>query len=183
MRWTGLRAEIPAPFLFSMVLLLLFPAPAWSCSMCRCGDPTFNALGTEIYSPGAFRLAVDWDRMEKSEGPPGESESQVTNTVTATMSYSFGDRLVEHAQPGTGSTDPFAVLDLNYRWAGEDTVDASGEKDPDTGGSLLYVTPRVLVNLGGDFVARASVLIPTFKSLNGYQTEKAIVSAGLTYTF
>ena len=151
--------------------------------MCRCGDPTFNALGTEIYSPGAFRLAVDWDRMEKSEGPLGESESQVTNTVTATMSYSFGDRLVEHAQPGTGSTDPFAVLDLNYRWAGEDTVDASGEKDPDTGGSLLYVTPRVLVNLGGDFVARASVLIPTFKSLNGYQTEKAIVSAGLTYTF
>ena len=32
-------------------------------------------------------------------------------------------------------------------------------------------------------MARASVLIPTFKSLNGYQTEKAIVSAGLTYTF
>ena len=313
MRWTGLRAEIPAPFLFSMVLLLLSPTHAWSCSMCRCGDPTFNALGTEIYSPGAFRLAVDWDRMEKSEGPLGESESQVTNTVTATMSYSFGDRLnlvarvpyafksltgsmdgvvettdthgvadpeffawfrlwaspleagvgrrawisvlagvktpwgrddltgpdgerlEEHAQPGTGSTDAFAglggfylidvgsslfgsaqyrwtgtnphgyrygriflanvgyerklgsvidaVLELNYRWAGEDTVDASGEKDPDTGGSLLYVTPRVLVNLGGDFVARASVLIPTFKSLNGYQTEKAIVSAGLTYTF
>lgn len=281
--------------------------------MCRCGDPTFNALGTNIYSPGAFRLALDWDRMEKSQGPSEESESQVANTVTAAVSYSLGDRLNlvarvpygfksltqsaegvtevtnthgladpeffawfrlwaspfevgvgrrawvsvlvgvkspwgqddltgpegirldEHAQPGTGSTDPFAglgsvyladpvssifgsvqyrwtgtnrfgyrygriflanfgyerklgstvdaTLELNYRWAGEDTMDFSGEKDPDTGGSILYVTPRVLVQLWGGLVARAAVLIPTFKSLNGYQTEKAIVSAGLTYSF
>ncbi|HUM01237.1 MAG TPA: hypothetical protein VL084_03060 [Thermoanaerobaculia bacterium] len=291
----------------------MIPSRARSCSICRCGDPTFNALGTDVFSAGAFRIAVDWDRMEKSQGPPEESESQVSNTVTATVSYSFGDRLNlvarvpysfksltgamdgvpettdthgladpeffawfrlwaspleagigrrtwvsvqvgvktpwgqddltgpdgvrldEHAQPGTGSTDVFAglggfylldvgsslfgsaqyrwtgtntygyqygriflanfgyerklgpvvdaVLELNYRWAGEDTVDSSGEKDPDTGGSILYVTPRVLVNLGGGFVARASILIPTFRSLNGYQTEKAIASAGLTYSF
>jgi hypothetical protein len=281
--------------------------------MCRCGDPTFNAMGTDIFSAGAFRIAVDWDRMEKSQGRPDENEAEVQNGVTATVSYSFGDRvnlvarvpysfktitmagdgmsdmtktnglsdpeffawirlwgsdlvsgigrrawvsaqvgvktpwgqddltgpdgvrLDQHAQPGTGSTDAFAglggfylvdvssslfgsaqyrwtgsneygyrygriflanfgyerklgrtvdaVFELNYRWAGEDTVDSSGEKDPDTGGAILYVTPRVLVNLGGGFVARASVLIPTFKNLNGFQTENAIVSAGLTYSF
>jgi hypothetical protein len=312
MRWLGLRAGLPASMLFAL-LLLMMPSPARSCSMCRCGDPTFNALGTDIYSPGAFRLALDWDRMEKSQGPPEESESEVANTVTATVSYAFGDwlnlvarvpysfktittageevsevtktnglsdpeffawvrlwaapleaglgrrawasvqagvktpwgqddltgpdgvRLDQHAQPGTGSTDVFAglggvylpdsasslfgsvqyrwtgtnpygyqygriflanvgyerklgavvdaVLELNYRWAGEDTVDSSGENDPDTGGSILYVTPRVLVHLGGGLVVRAAVLIPTFKHLNGYQTEDAIVSAGLTYSF
>jgi len=281
--------------------------------MCRCGDPTFNAMGTDIFLAGAFRIAVDWDRMEKSQGPPDDTESEVQNSVTATVSYSFADRvnlvarvpysfktitmsgdgmsdvtrtngladpeffawirlwasdlvsgigrrawvsaqvgvktpwgqddltgpdgirLDQHAQPGTGSTDVFAglggfylldvssslfgsaqyrwtgsneygyrygrifltnlgyerklgrtvdaVLELNYRWAGEDTVDSSGEKDADTGGAILYVTPRVLVNLGGGFVARASVLIPTFRNLNGFQTENAIVSAGLTYSF
>ena len=310
MRWPRLRAGLPVPVL---LLLVLTPSPARSCSMCRCGDPTFNALGTDIYSPGAFRLAVDWDRMEKSQGPPEESESQVANTVTATVSYSLGerlnvvarvpysfrsltdsmdgvsettdahgladpeffvwfrlwaspleagigrrswvsvqvgvktpwgqddltgpdgDRLDEHVQPGTGSTDVFAglgglymldsvssvfgsvqyrwtgtnrygyqygriflanlgyerklgsvvdaVLELNDRWAGEDTVDSSGERDPDTGGSILYVTPRVLVRLWGGLVARGAVLIPTFKDLNGYQAEKAIVSAGLTWSF
>lgn len=281
--------------------------------MCRCGDPTFNALGTDIYSPGAFRLAVDWDRMEKTQGPSDDLESQVADTVTATLSYSFGERLNlvarvpytfktltmagdemaevtktsgfadpeffawyrlwasdlvpgvgrrawvsilagvktswgqddltgpdgerldEHVQPGTGSTDVLAglggfylldaasslygstqyrwtgtnkygyqygrillanlgyerklgaavdaVLELNYRWAGKDTVDGSGDKDPDTGGSILYLTPRLLVNVAGGLVARVAVLIPTFRNLNGYQTEKAIVSAGLTFSF
>jgi hypothetical protein len=287
--------------------------PSLSCSMCRCGDATFNALGTDIFAAGAFRIAVDWDRMEKSQGPPDNSESEVQNSITATISYSFADRVNlvarvpysfktitmagdemsdvtktngladpeffawvrlwasdlapglgrrtwvslqagvktpwgqndltgpdgirrdEHAQSGTGSTDVFAglggfylldrassafgsaqyrwtgtnaygyqygrvflanlgyerklassvdaILELNYRWAGEDTVDCSGVKDPDTGGAILYVTPRVLVSLGGGFVARAAVLIPTLKNLNGSQTEKAIVSAGLTYSF
>ncbi len=300
-----------------MVLLvaaaLAASRPSLSCSMCRCGDATFNALGTDIFSAGAFRIAVDWDRMEKSQGPPGDNETEVQNGITATVSYSFADRvnlvtrvpysfktmtmagdkmsdvtrtnglsdpeffawirlwasdlvpgvgrrawvsaqvgvktpwgqddltgpdgvrLDQHAQPGTGSTDVFAglggfylvdptstlfgsmqyrwtgtnpygyqygriflanlaferklgsrvdaILELNYRWAGEDTVDSSGEKDPDTGGAILYVTPRVLVSLGGGFVARAAVLIPTFKSLNGYQTENVVVNAGLTLLF
>ncbi len=281
--------------------------------MCRCGDATFNALGTDIFAAGAFRIAVDWDRAEKSQGPPGDSESEVQNSITATVFYSFGEqvnlvaripysfktitmagdgmsdvtrtnglsdpeffawirlwgsdlapgvgrrawvsaqvgvkthwgqddvtdadgiRVDQHAQPGTGSTDVFAglggfylldvtsstfgsvqyrwtgtnpygykygriflanlgyerklgstvdaILELNYRWAGKDTVDSSGETDPDTGGAVLYVTPRVLMNLGGGFVARAAVLIPTFKNLNGYQTENVIVSAGVTYSF
>ena len=65
--------------------------PTIACSICRCGDPTFNALGTDIFSPGAFRLALDWDRISKSQGPPDETESTVQNSVTATVSYSFGE--------------------------------------------------------------------------------------------
>jgi hypothetical protein len=146
-----------------------------------------------------------------------------------------GERLDQHAQPGTGAVAPFAglggfylidpgsslfgsaqfrwpgtnpygyrygriflanlayerklgtvvdaVFELNYRWAGKDIVNDQGEQDPDTGGALLYVTPRVLVSLGRGFVARAAVLIPTFSNLNGYQKERAIVSAGITYQF
>ncbi len=296
-----------------ILLILAAPSTGLSCSMCRCGDATFNALGTDVFQAGAFRVAVDWDRMEKSQGPPGDAESEVQNGITATMSYSLGERinlvarvpysfktmtttgdelsdvtrtnglsdpeffawvrlwasdmvrgvgrrawvsaqvgvktpwgrndltgpdgvrLDEHVQPGTGSTDVFggiggfylidagssvfgsvqfrwtgtnpyayqygriflanlgyerklgrvvdAVLELNYRWAGKDTVDAAGSQDPDTGGALLYVTPRVLVSLGEDVVARAAVLIPTFRNLNGFQTEYAVVSAGLTFSF
>lgn len=303
----------PAVLSVAFSFLAAVPSPVIACSMCRCGDPTFNALGTDIFSAGSFRLAVDWDRADKSQGPPGNSEDQVQNTITTTVSYSFGDRvnlvarvpysfksltttadgtsevtntnalsdpeffawirlwdsglkpglgqrswvslqggvktswgrnnltdadgerLDQHAQTGTGSTDPFAglggaylldlessvfgsaqyrwtgtnsygyrygriflaniayerklgrtvdaILDLNYRWAGKDIVNSDGELDPDTGGAILYVTPRVLVSLGSGLVARASVLIPTFKNLNGFQTERAIVSAGVTYLF
>ena len=67
--------------------------PATACSICRCGDATFNALGTDIFSPGAFRIAIDWDRIDKTQGPPDESESTIQNSVTATFSYSFGDRV------------------------------------------------------------------------------------------
>jgi hypothetical protein len=304
----------PAGVLVAVAIVAAYaPSPASACSICRCGDAAFNALGTDIYAPGAFRLALDWDHFDKTQGPPGASESQIQNGVTLTTSYTFGEsanlvarvpysfksltttaggvsdvtdthgfadpeffawirlwasdlspglgrrswlsaqfgvktswgeddltgpdgeRLDQHAQPGTGSTDVFAglggltlldarstlfgsvqyrwtgtntygyrygriflanlgydrklgsavdaVLELNYRWAGKDTVDASGVQDPDTGGALLYVTPRVLVSLGRGIVARAAVLIPTFQNLNGYQTERPVLSAGVTYQF
>lgn len=76
-----------------------------------------------------------------------------------------------------------AVLELNYRHAGRDRVDAEGIEDPNTGGSILYLTPRVVVDLGRGLVARAGVQIPTWKGLNGEQTEKAVVNAGVTYVF
>jgi hypothetical protein len=296
--------------------LLLAPRPAEACSICRCGDPTFNALGSNIYSSGQFHLAVDWDRFNKTQftevdGLPG-TDHEVENRVTLTLSYSIAERLVlvarvpysfrklttttaegsdevtthglsdpevyalfrlwssnfgpglgrrtwisavagvktawgqndvrqngvrvdEHAQPGTGSTDVFgglsgiylfderssmfvsaqyrgtgrnafgykygniamanvayerkltenvdAVLEANFRHSGKDQVDATGELDPDTGGNILYVTPRLIVNLGGGMVLRVAAQIPTWKSLNGIQTEKLNFNAGLTFLF
>jgi hypothetical protein len=294
--------------------LVSAPTPALACSICRCGDPTFNALGREGFSASGFRLAFDWERFDKDEGNPAEeSESQVENRFTALVSYGFGERFMltarvpvsvrdiemrmpgeeaevvhtsglsdpeifgqvrlwaspmtpavgrraslslvagvktpwgengasqngvrvdEHAQPGTGSTDLFGslafiflidsksalfassgyrhtgendvayrygstvmanlayehklgsrldgVLELNFRQASQDRIDAQGTLDANTGGSLLYLTPRLLVSLGGGLVLRASAQIPTLKDLNGYQKERVVANLGLTYLF
>jgi hypothetical protein len=276
------------------------PSATLACSICRCGDPTFNALGKAGFTTLGFRAALDWERFDKDEGNPAEeSESQVENRITGLVSYGFGEhfmlnarvplsirhlemsapgepthsvdttglsdpevygqlrlwaspmkapvgrqsslsllagvktpwgendvreagvRVDEHAQPGTGSTDLFGslaflylvgskndlgyrygssvtanvayehklggrldgVLELNFRHASQDQVDAAGSLDEDTGGSLLYVTPRLLVNLGGGLVLRASAQIPTLKDLNGFQTERAVANVGVTYLF
>ena len=304
--------------LFALALGLFFAAtkPAAACSICRCGDPTFNALGNNIYSSGEFHLAVDWDRFNKSqftdeEGIPG-TDHEIENRVTLALSYSIAERLVlvarvpysfrslttttdegsdevtthglsdpeiyglvrlwsstfgpglgrrtwisavagvktpwgqndlrqngervdEHAQPGTGSTDVFgglsaihlfdaqssifasaqyrgtgrnsfgykygnivttnvayerkltdrfdAVVEANFRHSGRDQVDATGEEDPNTGGSVLYISPRLIVDVGGGVVLRLGVQIPTWKSLYGVQSEKVNVNAGLTFLF
>lgn len=328
----------------SLLLCLVFafrPAPAAACSICRCGDPTFNALGTGVYSSGAFRLALDYERFEKEQGifeaeePHGEEdlaakhgtapgrESVVENRVTAALTYTLADRalfvaripwssrrlsaeagaaheesalkasgeggpdstreladpelyalvrvwssrfagdlgrrawisllggvktdwgrndlsaegarLDEHLQAGTGSTDWFggvsavylldktsslfgsvqlrrtgtndfdyrygnatlanfgyerklgkvldAALELNYRDAGEDRIDAEGTLDPNTGGEVLYLTPRAFFDFGHNLVGRLSVQIPVAEALNGDQKERAVANLGLTYLF
>ena len=297
-----------------LAALAAAPPPVLACSICRCGDPTFNALGREGFHAAGLRLALDWERFDKDEGDPAvESESQVENRFTALVSYGFGDRLSltarvplswrhlvttapdtepesvktsglsdpeiyaqlrlwaspltspvgrratvslvagvktpwgkndvvqdgvrvdEHGQPGTGSTDAFGslvflylidprsalfvstgyrgtgtndhgyrygssftsnvayehklgrwldgVVELNFRHAAKDRVDQQGTLDDDTGGSLLYVTPRLLASLGHGLVLRAGAQIPLARSLNGYQVERAVANVGLTYLF
>jgi hypothetical protein len=296
---------------------------AEACSICRCGDPTFNALGKEAYAARGFSAALDWERFDKDEGDPAdESESQVENRYTALASYGVGERLTlflrvpyssrtleenggsgetvetsgfsdpelygqvrlwgsrfssgvgqrsslslnlglkaplgandveedgarvdEHAQPGTGSTDVFGslavlhlidrqsalfasagyrrtgtndfeyrygstftanlayehklgtrldgVVELNFRRAAKDrgllhADDPDEEPDhrvveaDDTGGALLYVTPRLLAQLGGGLVLRAAAQIPLARDLNGFQKERAVLNVGLTYLF
>ncbi len=311
--------------ILTLATVAVLPRPSAACSICRCGDPAFNALGLNIYNPESFRLALDWSRFAKTEGVgmggAEGSESVVENRVTATLSYSpsevftliaqlpwairsltsspappsalatvgeagatttgrgLGDpelyallrvwaapfasglgrrawvglqlgvktpwgendlreggvRLDEHAQPGTGSTDWVAgvdgvyvldpasslfgsfqlrrpgpnrfgysygdvglanfgyerklgstldaVLELNYRRAREDRVDSRGARDPNTGGGVLYLTPRLVANLSQRLVARVSAQIPVATSLNGVQSERTVWAAGLTYLF
>ena len=292
--------------------LLLWPAVARPCSMCRCGDPTFNALGKDGFAALGWHVALDAERFDKTEGDPaGDAESLVEHRYTLFGSYGLGEKVTllarvplserrlataspagtpetvntqglgdpeiqgqlrlwrsrfgagvgrrasltvtagiktpwgendvsqggtrvdEHAQPGTGATDltgglaflylldrqsaVFAsaayrhtgtnrhgyrygsallanltyerkigrrldgVVELNFRNAAQDVVDGSGTRDPDTGGSLLYVTPRLLLDLGRGVVLRAAVQIPTFHALNGFQQERAVVNVGFTY--
>jgi hypothetical protein len=146
-----------------------------------------------------------------------------------------GERLDEHAQAGTGSTDIFGgltgfylvdpvssifasiqyrktgtndfdykygniaivnaayehklgsvvdgLVELNYRHAQQDRVDAGGSLDPNTGGDVLYVTPRVIVDVGHGLVGRLSIQVPIVRSLYGDQTERLIANVGLTYLF
>ena len=307
----GGKRVFPA-LLFALIAVAGGIPRAEACSICRCGDPTFNALGPAGYTASGWRLAVDWERFHKDEGDPAdEQESMVEHRVTALASYGFrdrfvlvaripwshreltanvageepevisadglsdpefsfqarlwasplssglgrrtslslvagvktpwgendatgnGERLDEHAQPGTGSTDLFGslavlhlidpdsslfasagyrrtgdngfgyrygsavlanlayerslgsrvegVLELNFRHAQKDRLDADGSLGADTGGSLLYVTPRVLVDLGHGFVLRAAAQIPAVRHLNGVQTERVVANVGLTY--
>jgi hypothetical protein len=286
--------------------------PAQACSICRCGDPTFNALGKEGIAQTGLRLAIDWDQVEKTQGSPDDAfdelhEQRITLLVAYAVSdrvnlfarvpYSQrelteteqgesertrhsgladpeiygqvqlwasqfdgavgirsaifavagvktnwgendasrnGERLDEHVQPGTGSTDWFAglsgsyqidphsavfasaqyrhtgrndfgyrygrialfnvayehklgtrwdaVLEANYRSAQHDQVDSFGTLDPDTGGSIMYLTPRLLFDAGHGWVVRASAQLPLSNSgLNGAQDEKAVVNFGITY--
>jgi hypothetical protein len=283
-----------------------------ACSICRCGDPTFNALGKDVLSATGWRLAFDWEHFSKSQGPVDDSEAMVEQRYTAVLAYSVADRLMviarvpysermvtarsgnetavtkaaglsdpeiyaqvrlwaspftgalgrranlsavlglktdwgqndaasggvrfdEHAQPGTGSTDYFAglsgyylldrqsalfssvqmrvpgrndfgyrygrialaniayerklaqrfdsVLELNYRHAERDEIDAAGTLDDNTGGAVLYVTPRVLVEVGGGVVLRLAAQVPVVKNLYGQQTEDTVYDVGLTYAF
>jgi hypothetical protein len=293
--------------------LALLPSRAGACSICRCGDPTFNALGTNVYSAGQFHLALDWERFSKTQlTEDGGTDAEVENRYTATLSYSFGERFLvvarvpfshrdltttlgeekeevttdglsdpefyglvrlwsssfgpglgrrtwisavfgvktpwgrndirqdgvrvdEHAQSGTGSTDLFGglsgfylfdadsalfasaqyrgtgrstfgykygdivlanlayerklsevfdgVVELNFRHAKRDQVSADREVDPNTGGSILYVTPRLLVNVGKGIVLRLAVQVPVVERLFGVQDEKVNYNAGLTFLF
>ena len=287
--------------------------PAYGCSICRCGDPTYNALGSDGVVQSGLRVAMDWDRMEKSQGGADERESLTEERATALVAYGpserlglfirvpfsarelvshedggservstsgladpeiygqlrlwtsrfegdvgtrasvfllagvktdwgdnnerqHGERLDEHVQPGTGSVDEFvglagsyqlnpssalvasvqyrytgrndfgysygnvglanvafdhrlsdrwdAVVEANYRNAARDETDFAGTRDPDTGGSITYLTPRVLFSAGRGWVLRGSAQIPLYQSgLSGKQQEKAVLNFGATYLF
>jgi hypothetical protein len=304
------------------MLLLLFAAlapRASACSICRCGDPTFNALGAAIYAPGQFRLALDWERFDKENGvsDPGSGEivgndAEIENRFTLSAAYSFGERftlvgrlpfsvrrltstddsgdvttntsgisdpdftalfrvwaspfrpglgrrawlslalgvktpwgrndltengerLDEHAQSGTGATDVYgglsavilldsqssvfasfqyrrtgtnaydyrygrltsanvayerklgrvvdAIIEANWRHAEQDRIDGYGNRDPNTGGDLIYLTPRLVLDIGGGLLGRIGVQIPIVKSLYGDQTERPNLNVGVTVLF
>ena len=301
------RARHAALVLAAVVL----GAPAMPCSICRCGDPTFNALGKQGYVARGLRLALDWERFDKTEGPPEEeAEKLVENRLTALAAYGFSERLVlyarvplsfrdfsaieegsvsdgyttrglsdpevyaqwkvwssgmaltvgrrnslsllggvktalgnndytidgertdEHAQPGTGSTDVYggpallhlidarsaffasaqyrhtgtnsygyrygriwlanvayerklggrldSVVELNFRQSARDHGADEGDL-PNTGGTVLYLTPRLLLDVGRGMVLRAAVQLPVVRDLNGVQEEKAVFNAGLSF--
>jgi len=293
------------------LVLGLVALPAEACSICRCGDATFNALGKDVTSVPGWRFAFDIDHFAKTQGPADEQDSVVEERYTAIGAYTLGnrallvarvpyaersldetnggdvehshaaglgdpefsgqirlwssplngdlgrrlsfsatvgvktnwgendierdgERLDEHVQPGTGSTDPFfgvsgyyllntksslfasvqrrlpgandfgyqygdislvnfayerklsakldSVLELNYRYSGHDRIDDTGTSDADTGGRILYLTPRVLVNVGG-VVLRFAAQIPVVENLYGVQDEKPVYNIGFTRSF
>lgn len=297
--------------LTAAALASVLAVPALACSICRCGDPTFNALGKEGVAQTGLRVALDWDQLKKTQGAPEELESLRERRTTLLVAYGVsdrvalfarlpwaereltesaegetgrlrhsgladpevygqlqlwssrfegdvgvrtslyavagvktdwgendaarrGERLDEHLQPGTGSTDWFgglsgshqlnprsalfasaqyrhtggndfgyrygrvtllnlayehklsarwdAVLEANYRHAGRDRIDAGGATDPDTGGEIVYLTPRLLFDAGHGWVLRAAAQLPLSDSgLNGRQDEKAVVNVGVTW--
>lgn len=84
--------------LFLATLGLVYPQALRACSMCRCSDPVFSALGEGLYSYGGFQVALDWNRLDQSQGAGAGLEAQVRNSLTATLSYGWAERLTFVAQ-------------------------------------------------------------------------------------
>ncbi len=96
-RHTPFRRRLCAVFGLS-ILFLALPRQAAACSMCRCSDPVFSALGEGLYTYGGFQVAVDWNRLDQSQGAGPDFEAQVRNSITTTISYGWRERLTLVAQ-------------------------------------------------------------------------------------
>src|SRR5215472_10657554 len=93
-----MRLRILSAAALVVAALVLAPSPAAACSMCRCSDPVFSALGEGLYSYGGFQIALDWNRLNQTEGAGPDFEAQIRNTLTATIAYGWQDRLTVVAQ-------------------------------------------------------------------------------------
>jgi hypothetical protein len=122
---------IPAAFI-AAALSLAGPGTADACSVCRCGDPAFAALGLDIFNPGRFNIAFDWNRYDKDEGAGDDREAQIENRYTVTASYAIGGRVTLVGRV------PWSVRNLTE--GGDDgeaeEVSTSGLSDPEF---LLFV--------------------------------------------
>ena len=142
----GRRAAALSVAALVLVLLALAPGPLSACSMCRCSDPVFSALGEGLYTYGGFQIAVDWNRLDQTQGAEipeghegeehlrgskhgGDFEEQVRNTITTTISYGWHERLTLVAQV------PYTLNELTEA---EEIQKADGLADP-----LFFVYGRV----------------------------------------
>ncbi len=119
--WHTPRARRFVAALAFTVLSLAAPRAARACSMCRCSDPVFSALGEGLYTYGGFQVAVDWNRLNQSQGAGPDFEAQVRNSITTTISYGWRERLTFVAQV------PYT---FNHLTAEEGVETADGLGDP-----------------------------------------------------
>jgi hypothetical protein len=133
----------------AFALAMAMTSHALACSICRCGDPTFNALGSDGVAQTGFRAALDWDQVKKTQGNPSiESESLTEQRTTLLLAYGISDRL------GLFLRLPYS--DRSMDSAGEngaEHVHASGLADPEISGQVrLWSSP-----FEGDVGARTNV--------------------------
>ena len=71
-------------------------------------------------------------------------------------------------------------LESQWRSAGKDRF-ADGSFDPDSGGQILYATAGAAVAVRQDLMLRAQLQVPTWRALNGVQSEHPVAYLGLAY--
>jgi hypothetical protein len=113
--------------LLSALLGLGLSTGALACSICRCGDPTFNALGKEGISLPGLRLALDWEEVQKSEGSHDDEFSSVLEHRTTLLgAWGVSERFSVFVRV------PYAERDLVEIEGGEtEREHASGLADPE----------------------------------------------------
>lgn len=131
-------------------LALICAAPAFPCSICRCGDPTFNALGKEGVAQTGLRLALDWDQVDKKQGAreEGHFDQLSEERMTALLAYGISDRFSVFARV------PYGERKLTESEEGEsERTETSGLADPEIyGQARLWSSP-----FSGDVGVRAAV--------------------------
>lgn len=95
--------------------------------------------------------------------------------------YRYGDAFTAVAAYQRGMNAWMsAAAELNFRVTDKD--DNAGELDPNTGGSVLYVTPRVSFALGGGPMAlKLGAQIPVMQHLYGDQNEHTNFLTGVVF--
>jgi hypothetical protein len=73
-------------------------------------------------------------------------------------------------------------LEANFRYASSDEV-TEGKVEDNTGGTVVYLSPRVRVTLNERLLLHVSAQVPVVKSLTGDQNEKVNFLSGLTVKF
>ena len=130
-------------------LSLAFAVPSFACSICRCGDPTFNALGKEGVAQTGWRFALDWDQVKKTQGDPADDFDAVRERrTTALAAWGVSDRF------GVFARVPYGERDLTETEAGiSESTHASGLADPE-----IYAQARLWSSLfEGDVGVRTSL--------------------------
>jgi hypothetical protein len=73
-----------------------------------------------------------------------------------------------------------AVVELDYRDSERDVVDADSTHDPNTGGRIVYFTPRLAWALSPQLVGRFAAQLPVSEKLYGEQDEGPVFTVGLS---
>ena len=113
------------------LLATMLATPALSCSICRCGDPTFNALGKDGVALTGLRVALDWDQVKKTQGDHADSLQERRTTLL--VAYGISDRL------GVFARLPYSERDLTeFEEEGPERTRVTGLADPE-----LYAQMRL----------------------------------------
>jgi hypothetical protein len=75
-----------------------------------------------------------------------------------------------------------AALEANFRYAAKDEPQ-EGEEDPNTGGSVFYLSPRAVIRIDSNVSFRVGVQVPVVKDLYGDQDEKVNLLTGFAVRF
>ena len=128
---------------------LAFAIPSFACSICRCGDPTFNALGKEGVAQTGLRVAFDWDQVRKTQGED-DVDSLRERRYSLLAAYGFSDTFSVFARL------PYSERDLTETEDGEtEHESASGLADPE-----IYAQWRLWASpFEGDVGMRASLYL------------------------
>jgi hypothetical protein len=122
----------------SIAVTAMIGTQAWACSICRCGDLTFNALGKEGVSQSGLRAALDWDQVRKTQGDPADAfESLRERRTTLLLAYGLSDRF------GFFGRLPYSERELTASQGGaQERTRVTGLADPEVyGQARLWSSP------------------------------------------